>query len=39
MLKKEYSTKSILEEAQTLDTFEDIMLKNISKKFNKLQEG
>lgn len=39
MLKKEYSTKNILEEAQTLDTFEDIMLKSVSKKFNKLQEG
>lgn len=29
--KKEYLTKSILEEVQTLDVFEEIMVKKISK--------
>lgn len=37
--KRKYSTKIVLEEAWTLDLFEGIIAKNISKKFNQLQEG
>lgn len=39
MLKIKYSTETVLEEAKTLDIVEEMLHKNISKKFNKLLEG
>lgn len=37
-MKIKYSTKTVLEEAKTLDIVEKMLQKSISKKFNKLLE-